>query len=218
MKDFFTRYRNGDTPLGSRLSTITIALNLLDRTKPNNFVETGTTRKTKYTHSITDRAADGASTVVFADFVSKFGGRVFTCDISAENIENCKIATEEYSDFITYHVGDSVEFLKNFNKPIDFLFLDSIDSDFPNASQHQLNEIVAAYDKLTPDSIVLLDDLGQKTNLSIPYLRERNWIQIILDIPYPSHYNNLMQCLMVKEEFLYVNHSLIPIEKRYKDK
>ena len=68
MKSFFNRYRNGDRPLGSRLSTMTTAISLLDSSKKNNFVETGTTRKTAFTHpKVEDRAADGSSTLFFAD-------------------------------------------------------------------------------------------------------------------------------------------------------
>jgi hypothetical protein len=66
MKNFFKRYENGDRPLGSRLATMKIALSLLDNSKNNNFVETGTTRK-NYLNcpNIEDRAADGGSTLIF---------------------------------------------------------------------------------------------------------------------------------------------------------
>jgi len=218
MKNFFKRYENGDRALGSRLATMKIALSLLDDSKPNNFVETGTTRK-NYLNcpNIEDRAADGGSTLIFCDYVSKFGGHVWTCDIELNNIESCKIATEEYKDQTTYVIDDSLNFLKNFNQPIDFLYLDSLDSSFPNANEHQLKEIEFAYKNLNNNSIILLDDLGSKTNLSIPFLKDRNWCQILIDIPKASHYNNFQQGIFVHEEALYVNHSLIPIEKRYKD-
>ena len=64
---------------------------------------------------------------------------------------------------------------------------------------------------------MLLDDLGSKTDLSIKFLKQNNWCQINIDIPRPSHYNNFMQGLFVKEEFLYINHSLIPQHLRFKD-
>jgi hypothetical protein len=218
MNNFFKRYRNGDRPLGSRLSTMKIALSLLDSSKQNNFVETGTTRK-NYLNcpNIEDRAADGGSTLIFGDYASKFGGHVWTCDINLKNIESCKIATEEYKDNITYVVDDSLNFLKNFDQPIDFLYLDSLDSSFSNANDHQLKEIESAYKNLSKNSIILLDDLGSKTSLSIPFLKEKNWCQILIDIPKPSNYNNFQQGIFIHEEALYVNHSLIPIEKRYKD-
>lgn len=218
MKNFFKRYENGDRPLGSRLGTLKIALSLLDQNKPNNFVETGTTRKNYLTTpSVYDRAADGGSTIIFGDYASRCNGHVWTCDIEALNIENCKIATEEYKNYITYVVDDSLNFLNNFNEKIDFLYLDSVDSDSPNANEHQLKEIQLAYRNLHKKTIILLDDLGSKTNLSIPFLKENNWCQILIDIPRPSNYNNFVQGIFVNEEFLYVNHSLISENLRFKD-
>lgn len=217
--NFFTRYHNGDRSLGSRLSTIKIALSLLDDSKHNIFVETGTTRKNKITHPLVqDRAADGGSTIIFAHYCSYYNkGHVWTCDIDNNNINNCKIATEEYKDYIDYIVQDSVTFLENFNNQIDFLYLDSVDGEYDYASNHQLREITAAYDKLTNKSIILLDDLGIKTKDSIPFLLKNNWCQIQLTIPYPSNYNNVIQGIFVHEEFLYTNHALIPISKRFTD-
>ena len=218
MNNFFKRYEHGDRPLGSRLATMKIALSLLNRSRANNFVETGTTRKTKRTHpNVEDRAADGSSTLIFGDFATKYGGHVWTCDINAQNIENCKEATEEYKDSITYEVNDSVSFLRDFKEGIDFLYLDSLDSDHPRAHEHQLAEIEACFSRLSKNSIVLLDDLGGKTKLSVEFLKKNNWCQINLSIPTPSHYNNFMQGIFVNENFLYVNHSSIPIEKRFKD-
>lgn len=219
LNNFFNKYRNGDRALGSRLATMFITLNLLDRTKPNIFVETGTTRKNKFNcPDVEQRAADGCSTVLFADFCHTFsGGQVHSCDINKENIENCRIATLDYSKIVNLYIEDSIQFLNRFNDKIDFLYLDSVDSDSPNANEHQLEEIKTALPKLKNDSIVLLDDLGYKTKLSIPFLKRNNWCQILIDIPNPSHYNNLVQGIFVHEEMLYINHSLIPIEKRYKD-
>ena len=115
MKNFFNRYRNGDRALGSRLSTMTMAISLLDSSKKNNFVETGTTRKNIFTHpKVEDRAADGSSTLFFADYANRYGGRVWTCDIEHQNIENCKIATKEYEnlkDGFTWNQNESLETL-----------------------------------------------------------------------------------------------------------
>lgn len=215
---FLVRYINGDRSLGSRLGTMRLALGLLDHTRENIFVETGTTRKNLFnTRSVEERAADGCSTVLFGDYCSKYGGKVFTCDINLWNIDNCKIATEEYKQYITYIVDDSVKFLREFNQPIDFLYLDSVDSHEPNANEHQLMEIETAIRNLHKNSVVVLDDLGSKTNLSIPFLRKNNWCQIKIDIPNPSTYNNFSQGIFVREDFLFVDHLSISIDKRYRD-
>ena len=77
--------------------------------------------------------------------------------------------------FVDFYIKDSLNFLLDFPKKIDFLYLDSLDGQFPNASQHQLKEIMNAQDKLSKNSLVLLDDKGSKTNLSIDYMINNNF-------------------------------------------
>jgi len=72
-------------------------------------------------------------------------------------------------------VDDSLNFLKNFKFEIDFLYLDSLDGQFENASSHQLQEIKNSIDKLKKNSLVLLDDKGVKTKLSVKYMQENNF-------------------------------------------
>ena len=58
----------------------------------------------------------------------------------------------------------------------DLLYLDSLDGHDPvAASKHQLNEIKVSMDKLHSKSLILLDDKGSKTNLSIDYLIQNNF-------------------------------------------
>jgi len=216
LQSFLRRYQTGDRSMGSRFATMRLALSLIDIDSSTNFVETGTTRKNLLnSDSVEERAADGCATLLFADFCRCYGGHVWTCDINPGNIESCKIASEQYKFLITYVVDDSLNFLKNFDRKIGFLYLDSLDSQCPNANEHQLQEIQNSIDKLTTKSIVLLDDLGTKTNLSIPFLKANNWCQISIDVPKPSHYNNFAQGLFVHEESLWTNHSLIPLRERY---
>ncbi len=216
--EFFKKYENGPRALGSRSATTKIALSLLAGRKNVAFVETGTTRKNLFnSSSVEERAADGSSTLVFADYAKRFGGSVLTCDINPDNIQSCKIATKEYEGLIEYIVGDSVDILDRISFPIDFLYLDSVDSHLPSANEHQLQEIQAAYKNLHPKSIVLLDDLGSKTQLSSHFLKQKNWCQILIGVPRPSHYNNIQQGLFVHESFLWTDHSLVPEHQRYKD-
>ena len=63
----------------------------------------------------------------------------------------------------------------NFDKVIDFLYLDSLDGQFEGASFHQLEEIKIAKKNLKKDSLVLLDDKGDKTNLSIDYMLKNDF-------------------------------------------
>ena len=55
------------------------------------------------------------------------------------------------------------------------MYLDSFDGFYENASSHQLEEIKCAIDKLHEKSLVLLDDKGQKTDLSIKFMIEKNF-------------------------------------------
>lgn len=192
------RYKNGDRLLGSRLPTAALALSLLDYSKPNNFVETGTTRNCSTNPR--DVMGDGSMTRLFGEYVQNNGGHIWTCDIEPSHIENCKIATAEYKDSITYVVDDSLNFLKNFQEEIDFLYLDSLDGIHSEAHEHQLKEIQLVIERLSGNSIVLLDDLGHKTNLSIPFLKERGWMQLVLE-NLPSHYHRA-QALMVHKDRL----------------
>ena len=65
--------------------------------------------------------------------------------------------------------------MHNFKDPIDFLYLDSLDGQFEGASEHQLKEIKFAIKNLKKDSLVLLDDKGLKTNLSIDFMLKNNF-------------------------------------------
>ena len=51
----------------------------------------------------------------------------------------------------------------------------TLDGQFENASSHQLQEIKNSIDKLQKDSLVLLDDKGVKTKLSINFMLENSF-------------------------------------------
>ena len=105
-------------------------------------VETGTARgKTKFFFIKRYNWKDGMSTPMFAEYAKFINGTLHTCDISSENIENAKKFTSNFSDHIRFYIKDSLVFLKEFNNPIDLLYLDSLDGHDPiAASGHQLNE------------------------------------------------------------------------------
>lgn len=155
-----------------RYPTFKLALNLFLQTKGKNIVETGTTRM------VEDYGA-GYSTVLFGDFLAKYGGHIWTVDISQPNIDTCKIVTEPFKSVITYVTDDSHTFLANFTQSIDLLYLDSYDypldgTDPGPCQQHQLKEFKLAQPWLTDQAIILLDDNnfdnGGKTKLTKDYL------------------------------------------------
>jgi hypothetical protein len=168
-----------------RFPTFKAALNIVlqcrDRESPPIIVETGCVR-------LPDDWGAGMSTVLFGDFATTYGGSIHTCDISQANVSMCQKLTEPYADSITYHVGDSVEFLSNFSDHIDLLYLDSYDfpvhenarfAEIDAPQQHCLNELLAAWDKIGHTSVILLDDnnlpYGGKPRLAKFFLAKEGW-------------------------------------------
>ena len=142
-----------------------------------NIVETGTSRgKNKFFFFKKFNWKDGMSTLMFSEFADFIQGELHTCDISKKNIENAIHFTKKFKKNVNFYVNDSVNFLKNFPKTIDLLYLDSFDGhDAELASEHQLKEIKASIDKLKDYSLVLLDDKGAKTLYSSKFLLKNNF-------------------------------------------
>ena len=115
------------------------------------------------------------STLIFSNYASFAGGHLYSCDINQKNLDNAKRLSKKFNNVITFIKDDSLNFLKNFNQKIDFLYLDSLDGQDPNASKHQLLEIQNAEDKLHSKSLILLDDKESKTNLSIDYMLSKRF-------------------------------------------
>jgi len=159
-----------------RYKTFKKALKLMEKRGCRTIIETGTARNGK------DDFADGGSTIIFADWSSKNDALLYSVDIDAQNLENAQMAVTEYMPNVILVQSDSVEFLKNFQEQIDFLYLDSFDLDPKNpkpSQKHHLNEIKAAYSKLSPNCVVMIDDcnysLTGKGKYVIKFLLKRNW-------------------------------------------
>ena len=183
-----------DNPKNIRLTMFKKAFDLVLERNLKTIVETGTSRgKIKFFFFKKYNWKDGMSTIMFANFAKFINGHLHSCDISQVNIDNAKKFTKHFSKNITFYVEDSVSFLKNFSKPIDLLYLDSFDGHDPlKASSHQLNEIKNALKNIHKRSLILLDDKGSKTNLSINFLLQNNFKVI---------YETDHQVLFEKKEF-----------------
>lgn len=139
-------------------------------------VETGCARgKRKFFFFSKKNWKDGMSTMIFSDYAKFVNGSLITCDIDNNNIKNAKKFVGLNKRYVEFVVDDSLNFLNKINKTIDFLYLDSLDGQFKEASNHQLSEIKIAINKLQNNSLVLLDDKGSKTNLSIDYMLKNNF-------------------------------------------
>jgi len=154
-----------------RYESFAFALKEAQKRSLKTLVETGVARgKIKFFFFIKKNWKDGMSTLIFSNYASFIGGHLYSCDVSQKNLDNAKRLSKEFNNAITFIKDDSLNFLKNFNQKIDFLYLDSLDGQDPNASKHQLLEIKNAEDKLHSKSLILLDDKESKTNLSINYM------------------------------------------------
>lgn len=130
---------------------------------------------------------DGHSTF----FWTKAGYEVYTVDIDT----NCKTQIE---NSYKYHIKepvpsnlhicvpqDGIEFLKNFDKKIDFLFLDGWDKGTDRYAEKHLEAFMAAQDKLSDFHLISIDDTdfntesSGKDKLLTPYLLENGYIKIL---------------------------------------
>lgn len=164
--------------LGERYYTFKMALNWHLQHGGRHIVETGSLREPESWFGV------GCSTYLFGEFIWRYGGHLWTCDIDHGVLEQARQETQAFSDQITYVPDDSVNFLSQFQERIDLLYLDSMDcprtGDASQAQNHNLQELEAAYPKLGPNAIVLLDDNrfqnGGKPLLSKQFLHENNWL------------------------------------------
>lgn len=183
---FFYREQKSNDPVinfvqenvvGRRRRTFTKAINLINERNVKTIVETGTARGGNMAYD-----GDGGFTIIFGYWSQLHNAELFSIDINPKAVERAHSVVDKFGSVVHLIVDDSVHFLQNFNKQIDFLYLDSYDfeKNNPTPSQlHHLHEIEAAYDKLTPQSIVMIDDCGLphggKGKLVIEYLLNKGW-------------------------------------------
>lgn len=130
---------------------------------------------------------DGHSTYFWA----REGFEVYTVDIDT----NCKnILESQYKYHIQesippnlhIHVpADGIEFLKNFDKKIDLLYLDGWDKGTSQYAEKHLEAFLAAQDKLSDLHLISIDDVdfdtesAGKDKLLTPYLLENGYIKVL---------------------------------------
>tara|TARA_Y100001970_G_C13991560_1_gene728482 strand:- start:301 stop:861 length:561 start_codon:yes stop_codon:yes gene_type:complete len=171
--NFISYYKH---PKNFRFDSFKFALDEAYKRNHKILVETGVSRgKQKFLFFVKKNWNDGMSTMIFSDYAKFINGHLYTCDINKKNIDNAKKFIKNNKDFVTFIEDDSLNFLKNFENKVDFLYLDSLDGQFINSSEHQLKEIEIAINLLNSNSLVLLDDKGVKTNLSLDFLKKKNY-------------------------------------------
>lgn len=116
--------------------------------------------KTYYQFVETGCASHGTkSTLLWDKFVNFYNGQVDSVDLSLENVLTTRLLV---SNKTNVHHSDSLLYLKDYNKNIDFLYLDSYDCDFFNdngSSEHHFKEFKSIEHLLIENqSIILIDD------------------------------------------------------------
>lgn len=164
-------------PHNHRYRTFVYALELLSERKALTIVETGTAR-----YGLSNCLGDGCSTMIFGEWAKNHAAEFYSVDIDPESIMNAENDLGDLKTFIHLICNDSITFLTNFSRPIDFLYLDSFDLDLNDplpSQEHHLKEIIAAYPWLHSNSIVMIDDCdfpcGGKGKLAIEYLLDKGW-------------------------------------------
>ncbi len=124
--------------------------------------------------------------------------QIHTVDLMQNHISRCQIMTADFASIITYHVKDSVTYLKECNFPngIDLLYLDTGDmTPIEESALLQLKEakVVVERNILAKGGLILLDDVknrtpkefGEKSDLgkskySLPFLLKHGF-KILMD-------------------------------------
>lgn len=98
---------------------------------------------------------DGMSTVVFEEHIRARGGHLYSVDIDPEAVASAR----RLAPLAEVALGDSVEFLRGFDRPIDLLYLDSLD--YPDGALRDLyggkadiHAAIATLDAMGDDEIV----------------------------------------------------------------
>ena len=142
-----------------------------------NIVEIGVSR-------IPTHVIDGDSTSIWAWYIAKYGGSYHGCDISKKSLEMCAQVLNKYitendkSVSVAITEKDGVSFLKAYNKPIDLLYLDTIDhvKGSYESGMYHLQLLLEAVEKITIGGIVMFDDTFNvdtfegKAEIAIPYI------------------------------------------------
>ncbi|MDP1880592.1 MAG: class I SAM-dependent methyltransferase [Parachlamydiaceae bacterium] len=175
------RYLANRLPMSDkRFPSFLVAINLLEEKNTKVLIETGTARD-----GDANFFGDGGSTIIFGDWAKQNKGKFYSVDIDPEAVTNAQKATKVYGNNVDVVCANAIEFLANFNQPIDFLYLDSFDFEYERpwlSQEHHLFEIEAALPKLHKNSIVMIDDcglaFGGKGKLVVAKLLEKGWKKV----------------------------------------
>lgn len=189
---FYERYHLKYAGSNSRYYTFQLALNLLNQKKKKKplIVETGCQRQE-------EDVGAGMSTSIFAEYISRYGGELITCDLYSMHLDRAREYVTKWPDAeVKFVEQDSVTFLSGLGNSPDLLYLDSLDypieqtevfEGLKNAAQeHCFREFKASEALLKKKSLLLLDDNqlpgGGKPKLVKEYLLDHKDWTLLLDL------------------------------------
>lgn len=158
--EFYNDVRNR---LGHRIRGFDLIFDYLKQIENPLIVETGCARQED------NYSGDGQSSLLFDKYVNQYGGEFYTVDIAEESVDYCisKMTSSNshviLDDSITYLKQLNTQ-LKDQNRKIDFLYLDSFDApkDKPDvlfmSALHHLYEFTTIIPSLKPGTLVGVDD------------------------------------------------------------
>jgi len=180
--EFFGPYADR---LGQRRDTFERVVFELQSRRHPFIIETGCVR------NVSNWGGDGCSSILFADFVSQYDGKLISIDIDEDICRRCRNATQRFEADHVVICGDSVTALKQLaffatSKKIDLLYLDSYDWDKEHEVEcqtHALKEAQAIQHLVAQDGFILVDDValpGQgKGGMVIPWLTHNGWHEVM---------------------------------------
>jgi len=140
-----------------RYPTFSLALNVLAQTRRNPvIVETGCQR-------LKEDIGGGMSTSIFGEFVTRYGGHLYTVDNTPNHLATCRSVTSEWKGSVTYVLSDSVLFLRDPSPPlkgVDLLYLDSYDYPYGAildcyGGQTDINQAITTVGEMTDQEVLL---------------------------------------------------------------
>lgn len=139
---------------------------------PPSMVETGCIRAHE------DWGGAGMSTAIFGRLAQITGGKLTSFDISQENCNFASNWCRQFGNHASIVRSSGANGISTLSSHIDILYLDSLDTDSPGHAECNLDEFMAAENKLHSKSIVIIDDtpgLAGKGEKTVPYALSRGW-------------------------------------------
>ncbi|NDA63551.1 MAG: class I SAM-dependent methyltransferase [Chitinophagia bacterium] len=156
---------------GKRKASFELMLQKISAKSRPLIIETGCVRRL-------ENFGDGMSTVIFDKYIDQNDGECYSIDINPNNIELAKSITKKVnlicSDSISYLFEKNKE-LRQQNRYVDLLYLDSFDFDAYNphpSAMHHIMELLCIWPSCQSGTIIAVDDNFEGGNGKGKYIKQ----------------------------------------------